>query len=542
MQRAITRWQGLAALCVPLSLAACSGSSAATSPDASAPPDGGLPIMTHRGPVTGILDGDTLAFLGIPYAAPPIGELRWRPPTEPAAWTAPRAASSFGLACPQRPNALTGQPVASDEDCLTLNVWTPARSGTAPWPVLVYIHGGGYTTGASNDPVLGGANLAARGPAVVVTLNYRLGQLGFLAHPALTAEDPNGSSGNFGLLDMLAGLAWVRTDIAGFGGDPDNVTVVGESAGSLAVCTLAASPLAAGLFHRIIGQSGACRFVVTPLHDGAAGALESAESLGRGFASELGCSDAPDVVACLRGKPASDVIASQIPSGFQVGPASYQPNIDGHVLPEPPWAAYRDGTANAVGYLGGVVRDEATAFTLLTGTAPATEAAYRAAVQLLVPAHVDALVGTLYPSSGYASVAAAYNALLTDIAFLCPTRAQAQQFAARGLPSYLYEFARLTALGRATGLGVYHSSDVAYVFGNFAAGSASELDSAISSEMMDYWTRFAATGDPNRPGNPAWPGFMIPGDGYVEIGDTTSPKVGLHASHCDTLDSWLDGG
>src|SRR5690349_6433505 len=296
------------------------------------------------GPVAGVVTPAMLEFLGIPYAEAPVGDLRWAPPEPHAPWTTPLDASTFGSPCPQTPSAF-GIP-SSTEDCLFLNVYVPHRK-TVPErdlkrkrPVMVWIHGGAFQVGSAGnyDPT----KLVTAGDVIVVSINYRLGALGFLAHPALSAESPAGISGNYGILDQQLALRWVQDNIAGFGGDPKRVTIFGESAGGISVHTQLASPLAAGLFRRAIVQSGAVFAQPT---------LQAAEALGQHSADALGCSD--QTAACLRALSVDDVLANQ-PSGLQ----TTSPVIDGVVLPLPLRDAFQNGAFNRVPVMQGSNHDE----------------------------------------------------------------------------------------------------------------------------------------------------------------------------------------
>jgi para-nitrobenzyl esterase len=538
-----TRWLPL------LLIAACGQSASKDAPDAGPGPDAATrdappaavpgQVMTDRGPVIG-RDDAVSAFLGIPYAAPPVGALRWRAPEPHAAWTAPREATALGPACAQSEGGL-GQRGPFSEDCLTLNVWTPRVDPAARAPVMVFIHGGAFVHGSSNQEGYDGAALAAMG-VVVVSMNYRLGAFGFLAHPALTAEDAHGSSGNAGLLDQQAALRWVQTNIAGFGGDPDNTTIFGESAGAMSVCAHIASPLAAGLFRRAIGQSGSCLTFSTPLRAPAGSTRADAESLGTAVADALGCTGAADVLACMRGKPADEVIAAAPGSEEIGGGLTLAPNIDGYVLAEPPAQAYAAGRINAIdGAVGGVNQDEATLF---TRTAPVeTEAEYAAAVMRLVPDHATEALA-LYPASAYPTPRDAYNALITDVVFTCPTRGQLRAIAARGATAYLYQLTRPTGFGTLSGLGVYHGSELPFVFGNLTVRSGmSAADRAFAGQVMGYWTRFAATGDPDGAGATEWPPHTAPatgdpGDAYLALGERIDAAIGLRQQTCDAIATW----
>lgn len=509
---------------------------------ADAGPPRPVRAMTASGPITGEAQGAVLRFLGIPYAAPPVGDRRWRAPAGATAWTAPRDATRKGAACMQASGMLLGMAPTS-EDCLTLNVWTPSVESTpaARRPVMVFVHGGGFTGGSTWGGDYDGEALARKG-VVVVNFNYRLGQLGFLAHPSLSAEaDAEGVSGNYGFMDQQAALRWVRDNIANFDGDPDNVTLFGESAGSMAVCLHLIAPGSRGLFHRAITQSGTCTVMLTPMRDeDARGATQSAYSLGRRFVDAIGCGDATDVPACLRGKPA-DAVLRALPSTNELlrFEARFQPNVDRRTIPETPWDAFHNGRFARVPLMAGTNRDEGTAFTL---TAPITSVeAYRAAVDRLVPGHADDVLTRLYPPAAYPNINGAYNAFLADAAFICPARDLARQFVANGVPVFLYHFTHETQIGALLRLGVFHSAELPFVFGNFTGlFRYRDLDGPVVDLTQGYWTRFARAADPNGAGAIAWPPYATSTDAHLDI--SASPRAGsaLRRDACDAITAWLE--
>ena len=304
-------------------------------------------IRTTTGPITGDEHDGIRSFKGVPFAAPPVGELRWKPPQPVKPWTEPRLCVKFGPACPQQGKDLYGPVGETSEDCLYLNVWTPAKNADARLPVMFWIHGGGFFVGTGGKPCYDGAELVKRGEVVVVTCNYRLGPFGFLAHPALTAESPNHASGNYGMMDQVAALQWVRENIAAFGGDPGSVTIFGQSAGGVSVCALMASPLAKGLFHRGIVQSGSAP---GNLHDRA-----TMESRGIEFAQRLGADD----LKTMRAKSADEVLAAAKQGSGRVGEGTQDHlSIDGYVLRESLQKTFAGGRQHNVPLLGGTTKDE----------------------------------------------------------------------------------------------------------------------------------------------------------------------------------------
>lgn len=455
------------------------------------------------GPVTGVVTPAMHAFLGIPYAEPPIGELRWAPPEPHAPWIAPLAASAYGNRCPQATSPF-GQP-STGEDCLFLNVYTPHRK-TVPErdlrrkrPVMVWIHGGAFQVGSgeSYDPT----KLVTTGDVVVVTINYRLGALGFLAHPALSAESPAGISGNYGLLDQQLALRWVQDNIAAFGGNPKHVTIFGESAGGISVQAQLASPLAAGTFHRAIVESGS--IFSQP-------SLDVAEMEGTALADGYGCTD--QSAACLRALSVDDVTAGQ-PSTLQ----STSPVVDGVVLPITLRTAFKTGAFNRVPVILGSNHDEmrlfvALYFDLVFG--PVTAAQYPAAVASLlgVTQPVADLLVARYPATSYPSPGLALSALATDAAFACNALA-ANRYLSRFVRTYGYEFNDANApelfLPPASfPYGAAHASELQYLFGVPSPFGPQPLDAdqqQLSDAMVRYWTHFARTGRPTVPHATRWP-------------------------------------
>jgi para-nitrobenzyl esterase len=465
--------------------------------NADASSDAPRPIaLTDRGAVLGIFDtSGTRTFLGIPYAAPPVGDLRWRAPLPAHAWKAPLDASRFASHCPQ---VATPFGVASTtEDCLYLNVYAPA-SLLGGRPVMVYIHGGAFQTGESDD--YGPRKLVDQG-VVVVTINYRLGSLGFLANPTLTAESPEGTSGNYGIMDQQAALRWVRRNIAAFGGDPGNVTIFGESAGGMSVHTHLASPKSQGLFQRAIAESGSYSLTQAT--------LAAAESAGTAFATAVGCSNQD--AACLRAVPVATLLANQ-----SLSATAYLPNVDGTILTQSVGTAFSSGQFNRVPVIEGSNHDEfrlfvAYLFELPNG--PITAAQYPAYVGALLglPEQAVAVVIAQYPLSNYASPALALGAIGTDAAFSCNTLL-VQKSLSQYVPTWAYEFDDANAPQRflppvSFPYGAYHSAELQYLFDLPVTVPAPALTAAqeqLSSAMVSYWSRFAGQANPNSFATPLW--------------------------------------
>src|SRR3954464_10332298 len=440
---------------------------------------------------TGTLEGDLDSttginvFRGIPYAAPPVGTLRWKPPRPAARWSGVRPARRLGHNCMQGQPYSDIDPYAAgvSEDCLYLNVWTPSLGAAAsPKPVLVWIHGGGFFAGFGGEERHNGARLAQKG-AVVVTLNYRLGPFGFLAHPALAAESPHHAAGNYGILDQIAALQWVQRNIARFGGDPSRVTIFGESAGGMSVGSLIASPLAKGLFQRAIMESGTGVGIgVFPRDTARAIALRYAESLGvRG--------EGADAARRLRAMSADTILAASLP-GPSSGPRFF-PTVDGWVLPHPVDSALSLGAANLVPVIAGSNRDEG-----------------------------DDWMGA-------------------------PTRSFARLMSARGAPTYVYIFSRVGDDSANRARGAYHSAEITFVFGRphplQPSAGTTPYDSTVAEAMSDYWLAFAAAGDPNGPPTagkwPQWPRYNAQTDALLEIGPEIAPRTMFKRAVYDSLDA-----
>ena len=493
-------------------------------------------VMTEAGVVRGRVAGDVDAYQGVPYAAPPVGELRWRAPEPPIAWAGVKDTVAFGPSCIQistdRANA--NEVIGGVEDCLTLNIWRP-RDATGPLPVIVFIHGGFFLAGSSGElfndvHMYDGAQLAAVGEVVVVTINYRLGALGYLAQQALVDADPERRAGNYGLLDQIAALAWIQRNIAAFGGDPTRVTASGESAGGFSVCALLASPLAAGLLQRAVIQSGGC------------GAWRRVDALAAGdaLADAVGCSGEPDVAACLRDVDA-ETIATALPPELTTNGYWFSPNTDPGVLDQQPRGAIRTGVHNAVPTMIGTTRDEYT--TLLRASiarpihdeADYIDAVYTSIGAFYRPAIIQAALDW-YPVASYDSPRAAFVALMSDWGFHCPTRDIARVMdAAQTAPVYRYRFDYVFTQPAVVGYGAGHGMDLVGWFGAFDTPSfpdgPSADDDALVAAMMGFWSRFAATGDPGGD----WPVFTYD-DPFLKIDRTIRAGSGVSTARCNFWD------
>lgn len=473
-------------------------------------------LEVRNGVLRGERRGDGAVFRGIPHAAPPVGNLRWKPPQPVTSWRGVRDALAFGPDFPQAANPKLRAP-RQDEDCLYLNIWTPALGADAKLPVMVWLHGGGFTGGSGADLRCDGAALAAEG-AVVVTLNYRSGLFGFLAHPALSAESPHGVSGNYGLLDQLAALAWVRENIAVFGGDPSRVTAFGVSAGSASIALLLASPQARGAFDRAILHSpGAGR----PL-----ASLEQAEQAGLALNSDL---------AALRALSGAQVLAKTSLMNPKVRglttPRVLRPIRDGWLLPEDERPVFQSGRLHAMPLIVGTNADEGTS---LTQSWPIDT---RAAWQAQVDDNFGAAAGeaaALYPAEGDARARPAVAALFGDTQFNYGARLLAQCMSKLEPRTYKYLFVR-----RPPGAtdGPHHGGEVAHAFGNVeSSGAFDEVDQALSRTMRRAWVAFAASGDPNAEGVPRWDRYRFADDNHLALGDRVESGAAWRKPQLDFLE------
>ena len=472
---------------------------------------------------------DIATFLGVPFAKPPVGELRWRAPEPPNPWSGVRQAKSYGAACSQPVGGEDGflgmiaeafeidlpEPLAIDysEDCLYLNVYSESLDPQARRPVMVWIHGGGFQfgTGAGYDP----QHLVRKG-VVLLTINYRLGVLGFLAHPELSAESPHGASGNYGQLDQIESLEWVKRNIAAFGGDPENVTIFGESAGGQAVTQLMVSPPAAGLFHRAISESGVGVHVHTHLKKPGSTPF-SAESRGEAFAESVGAAD----LAVLRKMDADSLV--QAATTF---PGVTGPIIDGYALAEHPGQSFREARAHPVPFMLGSNGEEGTALywgSPMAEIPPPVDSAekYRAAIGQVFAADADRVLA-LYPAANDEEMLASSKDLLGDSLFGAQAHYVARHLALAGRPPYLYFFSRKPAGKAGEILGAFHASEISYVFGVSVLGTLTEDDLKMSDTMMDYWVQFARTRDPNSADRPRWTPFDVEQNQYMEFGRTAA--------------------
>lgn len=495
-------------------------------------------VTTALGVVEGSeLESGILKFSGIPFAAAPVGDLRWKAPQPAMAWEGSRTATEFSPACWQ-PLAAPGSfysagEIERSEDCLYLNVWTGAEHADATLPVMVWIHGGGLQTGSGSTSLYDGERFASRG-VVLVTINYRLGPMGFMAHPELSAENEAGGSGNYGALDQIAALQWVRTNIASFGGDPGRVTIFGESAGSWSVNYLTATPLAAGLFQRAIGHSGGIFWPMPELAD--------AEAAGERVAAQLGATD----LTAMRAASVEEVYAAAAESDA----LQFVGVNDGNVFPRDIYDIFAGGEQNDVDTIVGFNSDEGTA--LFAGAGGTTIDGYRQSLAATYGDHAEAMFAVYPAASDEEAHVAAYENL-ADSFFAWQMRTWARMQSSTGSkPIRAYFFSRVPPWEEAETYGAYHAAEIIYAFDNLhMSGEArdeigpfnhawEDTDRALASTMADYWVNFAATGDPNGDGLPDWPVYDPSADGVLELGDTIGVIQGLLKDRLDAFDAYYE--
>lgn len=477
-------------------------------------------VQTASGVVEGFTSPDKTIriFEGIPFAAPPIGKLRWRPPQPVAPWTGVRKATSFGARCMQGrlfKNMVFRDPGPS-EDCLYLNVWTPANSAHAHLPVMVWIFGGGFQAGSASEPRQDGTALARKG-VVVVSMNYRLGIFGFFSDPELTKESPHHASGNYGLLDQVAALRWVQKNIAAFGGDPANVTIFGESAGSISVSALMASPVSRGLFKQAIGESGGVFEWTHPMEP-----LAQSEQIGAAFAKSVG---APTLSA-LRAMPAGKILQAAL----REKGLPFWPNVDGYFFPESPWTIYAAGKQAHIPLLAGWNADEHRSSQFFGHLKP-TKANYLARVHADFGPNASSVL-KLFPANTPAEIEiSAHDLASAQFITYSAWKWLNMQVETGDAPVYAYHFEQTppTEPGRKS-RGVHHGSDIQFVFGTLDSQNLAWTanDRKMSRIMSSYWTNFAKTGNPNGPGLPKWPRYDQKTNYdvmHLHVGPSTEPHA-----------------
>ncbi len=503
------------------------GGAAAADAGAGAAPQ----VTVENGQLEGKVEDGINQFLGIPYAQPPVGALRWLRPKPAANWSGVRAATDFGKRCAQNESQVLMNAASMDEDCLYLNVWTPNLKPSTPLPVMFWIHGGGNQNGSANEPVpyansglfYTGQFFAKNQGVIVVSLNYRLGAFGFFSHPAIDAEQ-GAPSGNQGVWDQNLALQWVQKNIAQFGGDPKNVTIFGESAGSFNVCWHVASPKSTGLFARAISESGGCTTKTTTKAE--------ADTTNQDLASQLGCSG-DGALACLRGKSVADIL-SQSAMGVTGTMLRFGPVVDGDMMPDQPRARYDRGDVAKVPYLLGSNTDEGTLFT--QGQTVTDEAGLRAAISSSLPgADVDKILA-VYPLSKFADqdnpAQAALARILGDAQLVCSTWDTASRMQKLGVDVYMYNFDVPVVISSlpTLKLGATHGSELVYVFQTSPAFTPA--DTMLSNIMQTYWATFAKTGDPNDGKQLQWPKFTPDDSSRINFALMPSIVPGFRKTEC----------
>ena len=515
----LSRWFACAATTACIVLATSIFAQQGTT--ASAPSDGqhGPVVKAPAGAVEGQMEGDLRVFKGIPYTLPPVGPARWRPPAPMPRWEGVKKTIDFGPAClqpkPQLSNIYAGNPMPMSEDCLTLNIWAPAKARNAP--VFFWIYGGALVGGASRDPMYNGSRLASQG-IVVVSINYRLGVLGWLAHPELSKESTLGVSGNYGLLDQIEALRWVKRNIGAFGGDSSNVTIAGESAGGLSVMYLMASPPARGLFAKAIAESA--YMISTPELKIASHGSPSAEDSGVKLAAAL---HAPDIAA-MRAMDAGNLVVAAPMAGFAPFGA-----IDGHVMMRQLVDVFDKGEQAPVPLLAGFNSGEIRSLRVLAAKPPASAAQYEATIRAQYSDLADEFL-RLYPSS---NLEESILATTRDGLYGWTAQRLVRKQTALGQPSFLYFFDHGYPAEEAAGLHGFHASELPYVFGAFDGTPplwpkvpATEREMKISDAMVGYWSSFARTGRPQAAHEPDWPAFGQKGS-YMAFEEAPQPSAHL---------------
>ncbi len=485
-----------------------------TAPAAKAEVSEAAPLTTTveitGGTIEGVEQDGILTYKGIPFAAPPVGDLRWKPPAPVAPWSGVRKADAFCHACMQAPGAM-GNTAPVSEDCLYLNVWTPAKKVNEKLPVIYWVRGGGYVGGSTSTPMYDGTGLAKKG-VVMVSVAYRLGPFGFLAHPELSRESGNGS-GTYGMQDMIAGLKWVKDNIGRFGGNPSNVTIFGHSAGGAAISILAASPASKGLFHRAICMSGGSFTPIQTTNQSGIGlgmpCLKLAESNGEQFLKELGVAD----IKAARDLSAED-IQKAIPGGM--GGMRFRPVADGYVISNDLYLLYESGSFNDTPVLLGHTSDETASFGMNQNITPE---AFEMQIKSQYGSHADAILAA-YPHATETEATKASRDIMNDSGFCWNTWAWARLQSKNGKGKafqYYFDYHPNSPDG-----GSGHGSDVPYAFQTLGGsmGEPKQADLRLSDMISSYWINFARSGDPNGPDLPEWPAFSED-DQKVMVFDTT---------------------
>lgn len=500
--------------------------------------------QTNAGLVRGHVEGDSLAFLGIPYAEPPVGELRWRKPIPSAPWDGILEANAFGERCTQA--ARDDDDVdgfEGDEDCLYLNVWTPNETPEQALPVLVYIHGGGNIYGSSHDPIsavvhanegaedlplYGGARLAAEGGIVVVTFNYRLAALGYLSHAFLDADSEDGTSGNYGLYDAIAALQWVQDNIAAFGGDPDRVLLAGQSGGGRDTNALLTCNSPEGLFAGVAIHSA-------PL---GLDRLDELRDRGQALVEEMGCDGHADgELACMREVPAELLVTAVASTPLGLASGAFIPTVDGTLCEHQPIDSLVGGHAHGVPMLMGTTDNE---YSHRWPGLP--DANYDALVRSAVGDDFADDVLVQYPLDRFGSATVAFSEMMSDRNVTCPNRRYARTASATNTVHH-YRFRAVLPEDVRHGYGAYHTSDIVYLFQHMdgTAFEATEADRHTQAAMRRYWSRFAATGDPGGGDDPTWPAYDVTNERTLILQAEPSVETDVKKDDCDFWESLIGG-
>jgi para-nitrobenzyl esterase len=518
METGMNRFGSPMAICALLTSAAVLMSACGSSDSSSDP----SVVQTGQGPAKGTVTNGVSEFLGLPYAAPPVGQLRWKPPAAPAQYTGTYDASTMRSQCVQ---GSATAPMGS-EDCLYLNIYRPGNaSSTAALPVIFAIHGGGFAVGSS--AFIDGTALAKNNNVIVVSINYRLNALGFLAHPALTAEDAQHASGNYGLLDQNAALSWVKRNIAAFGGDPGNITITGGSAGGISVFAHMASTMSAGLFAKAAPQSGGFTRVQAT--------LAQSESDGVNFTSQWGCTtgSSADIAACLRNVPAAATL--------QNNPPAWLPIVDGRFLTTSTSVAFSTGQFNKVPIMTGFVNDEGTYFVAAAFDAigqPVTSSAYVSTIQGFLGVDGNA-TAALYPLNQYKSPSQALARVYGDYRVICGIMQDTDNIA-RFVPSaFVYQFSEETPYSTNSLIsmlpptnidyGAFHGSDTDYWFAQMVNPTASQTQ--LATTMSASIANFAKTGNPGVTNAPQWQQYSAAQRQVFSFGDTLTANFDAYTAH-----------
>jgi para-nitrobenzyl esterase len=481
-------------------------------------------VQTSSGPVVGVAADRATIFKGIPFAQAPVGPLRWEKPKPAMKWSMPRMAKAFGSPCLQ-PNFPISSDLIGNDDCLNLNVWVPARSNEALLPVIVFVHGGANTVGSTSDDIVGlqiydGTNLARMANAVVITIQYRLGALGFMSHPELSASSGYNGSGNYGLMDILEALRWVNANAKAFGGNANNVTLMGESAGAMNALAVLASPLSKGLFHKLILES-----TFIPDID-----LKTAETQGLQISKQIGC----DNLACLKAKSSAEIISKTLPTAGQL--SYYRAVVDHNVLEKPVFRSLAEQHSN-IPVIIGTNRDEMRTLADKLIATVSNEKEYQQALNGIFGSELAQKISTRFPLPYWGLPQIHLERLLADAFLHCPTRKLAKTMAQSGHEVYRYVFTHRFDHPRYWQFGAGHGLELPYVFHNFLRKMTSR-EKILSEKMIRYWGNFVHNGSPNDQSQTEWTRFS--NDEYLDLSLKPTSRSEFRKQECEFWDSSLN--